>query len=292
MDNTLGSSLKRIYYSLTMAFIETRINYFTPPADGSKPYQWIDEVDEPRRNWTPVDFPVQVENVRGRESDFKLDSAGFEFHTIPSREKKFESDESIRANYYDDCIETIKKLTGASRVVIFDHTIRRPRPEGTPDNADNRQPVKMAHVDQTPESAERRVNMHLPAADVPALLSKRYQIINLWRPIQVPAWQFPLALCDFQTVNTDKVGGDFVPTTLKYIGRDGETMSVKYSDNHKWKYLPGMNPDELVLIKCFDSQLDGSVATFTPHTAIDDPTTPADAPQRHSIEARALVFYD
>ncbi|KDN42356.1 hypothetical protein RSAG8_06847, partial [Rhizoctonia solani AG-8 WAC10335] len=231
-----------------MAFIQTRINYFTFPEDGSKPYQWIDEVEEPRR------FPVDVENVRGREKEFTLDSAGFEFHTIPSREKNFESDESIRANYYEDCIETIKKLTGASRV--------------------------------------RRVNMHLPKADVPALLSKRYQIINLWRPVQVPAWQFPLALCDFQTVNTDKVGGDFVPTTLKYKDRDGETMSVKYSDEHLRKYLPGMQPDELVLIKCFDSQLDGSVATFTPQASIADPTTPPDAPQRHSIEARALVFYD
>ncbi|CAE6490725.1 unnamed protein product [Rhizoctonia solani] len=272
-----------------MSFIETKINYFTPPADGSKPYQWVDEVDEPPRNWEAVEFPVKVENVRGREKEFTLDSAGFEFHTIPSREKTFESDESIRSVYYEDCVETFKKLTGASRVAIFDHTIRRPRPEGTPDNADNRQPVKMAH---TPESAERRVKMHLPEADVPALLSKRYQLINLWRPIQVPAWQFPLALCDFQTVNTDKVGGDFVPTTLKYKDRDGEVVSVKYNENHQWKYLAGMSPDEIVLIKCFDSRLDGSVATFTPHTAIDDPTTPPDAPERHSIEIRALVFYD
>lgn len=31
-----------------MALIDTRINYFTPPTDGSKPYKWIDEVDAPR----------------------------------------------------------------------------------------------------------------------------------------------------------------------------------------------------------------------------------------------------
>jgi hypothetical protein len=74
------------------------------------------------QNWIPVEFPVKVENVRGREKEFTLDSAGFEFHKVPTREKNFESDESIRAVYYEDCIETIKNLTGASRVAIFDHS--------------------------------------------------------------------------------------------------------------------------------------------------------------------------
>jgi hypothetical protein len=91
--------------------------------------------------------------------------------------------------------------------------------------------------------------MHLPPDDVPGLLAKRFQIINLWRPIQNPAWQLPLALCDFQSVNDNKSGGDFVPTTLKYKDRDGETLSIKHNEGYKWKYLAGMSPDEIVLIK-------------------------------------------
>ncbi|KAI9429441.1 hypothetical protein H4582DRAFT_2089171 [Lactarius indigo] len=53
-----------------------------------------------------------------------------------------------------------------------------------------------------------------------------------------------------------------------------------------------MTPEEGVLIKCFDSIQDGSVAVLTPHTAFEDPTTPPDAEKRESIELRALVFYD
>lgn len=276
-----------------MALVDTRINYFTPPADGSKPYQWIDSGVEPRRNWEPVEFDVKAENVRGHEQDYKLDKSGFEFHYAPGPgpENLFEDETKIREIYYEDAIKRIKEYTGASRVVIFDHTIRRPRPEGTPDTPENRAPVKIAHVDQTAESATRRVHMHLPATDVPALLAKRFQIINLWRPIRNPAWQLPLALCEFQSVNTQKDGGDFVPSTLKYKDRDGETLVVKHNEAHRWKYLAGMTPDEIVLIKCFDSRQDGSVATFTPHTAIDVPTDP-DTPPRESIELRALVFYD
>ena len=106
--------------------------------------------------------------------------------------------------------------------------------------------MPLVHVDQTPQSAEARVRRHLPAEDVPKLLAGRYQIINLWRPISHPAYDWPLALCDYRSVDSAR---DLVPTTLRYSDRDGETFSVKYSPEHKWKYLRGMEPDELVLIK-------------------------------------------
>jgi hypothetical protein len=83
---------------------------------------------------------------------------------------------------------------------------------------------------------------------------------------------------------------DLVPTTLVYPDREGETSSVRFSPGHKWKYVSGMRPEEYVLIKCYDSKQ--GVASFTPHTAFVDPTTPKDAPLRQSIELRALVFYD
>ena len=40
----------------------------------------------------------------------------------------------------------------------------------------------------------------------------------------------------------------------------------------------------------FDSAKDGRVR-FTAHTAFDDPGSPAGAPPRQSIEARALAFF-
>ncbi|KAG8749473.1 hypothetical protein FRC12_013402 [Ceratobasidium sp. 428] len=57
---------------------------------------------------------------------------------------------------------------------------------------------------------------------------------------------------------------------LKCLDRDEETLAVKHNNAHKWKYLVGMTPDEFVLIKCFDSKKDGRVATFAPHTAIEE----------------------
>ena len=52
-----------------------------------------------------------------------------------------------------------------------------------------------------------------------------------------------------------------------------------------------MQPDEALLLKCFDSKTDGR-ARFAPHTAFDDPTAPADVLPRESIEIRTLVFHE
>lgn len=93
-----------------------------------------------------------------------------------------------------------------------------------------------------------RVHRHLPPSDAGALLKRRFQIINLWRPIGHAAFDHPLALCDYRSVD---VKNDLVPTTLRYPDRDGETFSVRYNPEQRWKYLKGMEPDEIVLIKWY-----------------------------------------
>ena len=109
-----------------------------------------------------------------------------------------------------------------------------------------RKPVAQVHVDQTTRAAIAHVHRHLPAVDVPKLLAGRFQIINLWRPIEYPALDWPLALCDYRSVDKEK---DVFPVARLGPGREGEMFGVAYNENHKWKYLRGMTPDELVLIK-------------------------------------------
>ena len=315
-------------------FVDTDLKYFTPPADGSKAWTSINAdptTGKRASNWEYVTHAVKVENLRG-QTDATLDRNGFQFFHHPAKHTSFANDEEIEREYYPESIELLKQLTGASRVVLFDHSefhiilkmrgrtadglprrvyaaIRRRRPGDLVDTPQNRQPVPSVHVDQTTESAVARVRRHLPPDDVEGLLQRRFQIINLWRPIHHVAHDWPLALCDFSSVDRNR---DLVPHTLKYPDRDGETYGVLWNENHRWKYVRGMTPEEGVLIKwcvpwspgprpvlisltlftSFDSVQDGSVAVLTPHTAFEDPTTPPDAEKRQSIELRALVFYD
>jgi len=268
------------------------LTYSVQPTDGTRPYTKINadaETGVRLTNLTRENKSVVIENLRGNEDSVTLDTAGFQYYKHASKHTSFTNDAEVEKEYYPESIELIKSLTGASRVVLFDHTIRRRRPGQFDDNAQKRQPVAQVHVDQTHASAVARVHRHLPPSDAPSLLEHRFQIINLWRPISHSALDWPLGLCDFRSVDTKD---DVFPIALVYPDREGEILGVKYNPNHNWKYLHGMKPDEIVLIKCFDSVEDGSVALFTPHTGFQDPTTPEGTPLRESIELRALVFYD
>ncbi len=123
--------------------------------------------------------------------------------------------------------------------------MRRARPGQIDNDPANRQPVPQAHVDQTLAAATARLHKHTPD-EAAELLKHRFQIINLWRPIGVPALEWPLALCDYRSVDPEN---EVFPVRIIFPDREGENVSVQYNPKHKWKYLRGMTPDEFVLIK-------------------------------------------
>ena len=119
-----------------------------------------------------------------------------------------------------------------------------------------------------------------------ALLARRFAIVQVWRPIASPLESNPLAMADAASVAPE----DLLVAERRYPHRVGQTYRVKYSPRHRWYYFPRMRRDEAIVFKVFDSAKDGR-ARFTPHTSFDDPSTPAGAPPRQSIEARALAFF-
>jgi hypothetical protein len=145
--------------------------------------------------------------------------------------------------------------------------------------------VPRVHVDHTAKSGPQRVRDLLPD-EAEELLKGRVQVINLWRPIRGPLQDFPLAVCDAGSVSFE----DLVPSDLIYPHRVGETYQVLYNPAHRWYYVPEMQVEEALLLKCFDSKTDGR-ARFAPHSAFSDPTSPSDAAPRESIEVRTLVFH-
>lgn len=180
-------------------------------------------------------------------------------------------------------VSLIENRTGADRIFIFDHTIRR-RGTGTPDAPAVRGPVQQVHIDQSYKASLSRVPHHLPD-EADELVKGRVQIINVWRPIKTIE-RDPLAVAEADSVQES----DLVVRGLIYPTRNGETYSVKYNKSHKWHYRSGLTPEQVLLIKCFDSKTDGR-ARRVPHTAFVDPSSPSDAPTRESIEVRALVFH-
>ena len=143
----------------------------------------------------------------------------------------------------------------------------------------------MVHVDQAYHASVERVKYHLPE-DAARLLQSRVRIINVWRPIAHPVAHKPLALADWRTLRA----ADLVPIELVYPHRTGAIYGVRHHPGAPaWYYLGAQTPDEVALIKCFDSET-GETARLTPHTAFRDAGSPEGAPHRQSIEVRALEF--
>jgi len=267
--------------------VESTLQFYASPEDGSSPFQYVEDPPEgqPKRNFGDADIKVEITDIRGRETDFTLDRNAFEtLMNVNSAMsyKDFEDDSKVQKIYYPE-VESLllKHVPGVNRVLIFDHTIRRANPSSP------RAPVTRTHIDQTPSSAVARVHHHLPA-EAEELLKGRYRIINVWRPINGAVQSFPLAFADSASVRDE----DLVGIEHRYPDRTGETAGVKYNPGQQWHYWSGMDNDERLLLKCYDS--DETViqngGSRVPHTAFIDPRTPEEGKPRESIEVRALVF--
>jgi hypothetical protein len=227
---------------------------------------------------------MPVEDGRALAGEISLEKNGFVLVDHPTSVGNFFDPEQLKAVYYPEVEALIKEVTGASRVVIFDHTLRSGS-EAEREEKLVREPVLSAHNDYTEWSGPQRVREILPD-EAEELLKRRFAIVQVWRAIAQPIESNPLALADARSVTMD----DLLVAERRYPHRVGQTYRLKYSPAHRWVYFPRMRRDEAIVFKVYDSQTDGR-ARFTPHTAFDDPTTPPGAPPRQSIEARAFAFF-
>jgi hypothetical protein len=263
--------------------VTAELSFYAPPADGSKPYNYVETQPEgtPQRNYGQALHDVVIDDLRGQEHRFTMENNAFSVISgVSSEEHDFTSDDHIKQVYYPEVERLLlENVPGANRVLLFDHTIRRSDPNA------NRAPVTRVHIDQTPSSAAQRVEFHLPD-EADTLLRGRYRIINVWRPLNGPVMAHPLAVADSATVRDE----DLVGVEHRYPNRTGETAQVHYNEGQRWYYWSGMKNDERLFLKCFDS--DETVGQWgrVPHTAFVDPRTPEGAVGRESIEVRALVF--
>lgn len=265
--------------------VEAALQFLVPTGDRPVSYAFELPAGTSGSSATYAPQTVAIHNARPVAGALTLDRAGFQLVRHRSDVTDFWDEDAVRGVYYAEAERLLKQVTGAARVFVFDHTLRRHVP-GQEDRAAGapRQPARRVHVDQTVRSGPQRVRDLLPD-EADELLRHRVAIVNVWRPIRAPLFDSPLALCDASTAGPQ----DLVPTDLVYRDRVGEIYSVAYNPAQRWYYVPAMQADEALLIKCFDSAEDR--ARFAPHTSFLDPTTPPGTPPRESIELRTLLFF-
>jgi len=264
--------------------IEATVNYLAPMAERPTYYFSEPPAGRPWRNTKGDRHEMPIHDGRRLTPPPALDREGFVLVPIAPIADDVADPAVVRNRCYPAVEQLVATHTGAERVLAFDHNVRCAARQGRGDDG-VQGPVRYAHNDYTEHSAPQRVRDLLVAADADARLRRRFAVINFWAPLRRPVHNAPLAVCDAQTIQP----ADLVPTDLHYADRLGEVYSLRFSPDHRWYYFPTMRADEAMLLKCFDS--DPARARFTAHTAFDDPTSPADAPPRESIEVRTLAFF-
>ena len=268
------------------ASVQARLTF--AQATGDKPYVYTYTPPEgtPQTNIVLADHSVEVTNVRPTAAQLSLDVEGVAVRRSPSAVRDFWDEAQTLALGHPEVAQLVRDVTGASRVVVFDHTRRKSSvQQGERGSRGAQPPASRAHVDQTVASGAQRIR-EIMGAQAEGLLRRRAAIINVWRPIHHVARAWPLALGDAGSI----APADLIATDLLFPHRKGEIYGVAYNPAQRWLYVPDLQPDEAILIKCWDS--DAAVARFAPHTGFDDPTTPPDTPPRESIEYRTIAFFD
>lgn len=266
------------------------VNYLYPPPEG-----------EP---WNNCDFaatPVPIRDARAL-GNTSIHREGFGLWDAPSAVRDWHHDDEVRRLYYPEVVELACLATGAVRGIVFDHLVRQKnpaRPTGTFGREDGPPAgVGRVHNDYTEASGRRRLALvqrmvrEQTGAVVPHWVrdlheGQRYSVVNIWRSLEHPIYDTPLAVCDARSVSAS----DMVESEIRYPDRVGDIYLFQHNPSHRWHYFSAMRGGEALVFKQYDSQVNG-VSRFTPHAAFDLPDVPADAVPRQSIEARCLVVYD
>jgi hypothetical protein len=227
-----------------------------------------------------------------------LHESGFELVSSPSAVKNFYDCDEVIATYYAECKAIAARLTGAHTTHTYDHVIREPGKQwvGNARDGSFRECgvesgggyIGNVHMDYTDRTTwDKYLSLH--GQQVPEDASHVYAL-NFWRPLSPSVDDNPLAVCDARTVSEQ----DLLEVDVYGYGADNyswhdigiETFSVSASEQQRWFYYAGMTPDDVLVIKSFDS--DGVIGTTCPHASFPHPD-PQGIPRR-SIELRVLCF--
>src|SRR5262245_8004553 len=164
--------------------VDAPLHYLVPMADKPVAYNYEPPPGVPQRTGVYAPHTLAIGNARRLDGRLSLDEQGFLLVSHHSAVADFYDDDEVRALYYPEIERLVKDLTGADKVVVFDHTLRS-GPERRGRNG-VREPVRRVHNDYTVKSGPQRVRDLLEPDEAEDRLRGRFAVINVWRPINGP----------------------------------------------------------------------------------------------------------
>ena len=139
--------------------VRTTLNYSVD--NGVPPDYYFYEPDAPvKLNPPGTDVrEVEIHDGWSEAPHLSTDREGFEIHPFGAQFDQFDDDASIKTRFYAQVVDFVKRNTGAKRVEVFDHTIRKRLPADLQAQTTVQRPaVMLVHSDYTVNSGPQRVH--------------------------------------------------------------------------------------------------------------------------------------
>ncbi|KAL6827760.1 hypothetical protein V8C40DRAFT_264933 [Trichoderma camerunense] len=240
---------------------------------------------------------IIVEDVRGQESRFSMETHSFRFIKFPTQHPIDGTDDTT-FRYLEETKSFLLQELDADEVICYD--IRRRRSDITaelqnPDGnyfgalEDAAPPVYNVHVDHTLEGGFHRIERHLTPEESKRYLAEgwRVRIVNIWRPLQTVTTA-PLAVCDARSVAaTDLLEVDQINESWY-----GEVFLLKFNPDHQFYWLSNQTPEEVCMMLMFDSHNGKAESNMhcCAHASFNDAKMLAPGSSRESVEVRAIII--
>ena len=105
--------------------VEGILNYLAPMADKPMNFAYDTPPGVARSNGIPEPYRVTIYDARPVAARLSLDDEGLTVVEHRSAVTDFYDDDELRRVYYPEAERLVAQVTGANRVLVFDHTIRR-----------------------------------------------------------------------------------------------------------------------------------------------------------------------
>jgi hypothetical protein len=261
------------------------INYLAETVEGQVKY-----TQQPERSVLKLDSrTVPVHDIRGSTIQPTLDNEGFMVASLPLELEGEADPDRIAAIYKPKLHSYLEELTGARKIVLRDPILRWSR-RGERKDRFARAPADYVHGDFSQRvfhGMAREAVMDDPDCD--RWLSGRFSVIQTWRVLTPPPQDYPLAMIDRRTVNSEELV--HLRTVIGGPGQEQAywNFSLRYQPAHRWYYLSNMTSEDMLVFIGSESttEIPGILHSSFDNTANFDNTVP-----RISCELRAFVYWD
>ncbi len=141
---------------------EALLHYLADTTEAPESYGGISQSEaDQKRKGKYAEHSMPIYNGRAVAHGLSLEREGFILVDHNTQVKNFYDEAEVRSVYYKETEELVKRITGAKRVLVFDHTLRAADSAIREKNQVS-SPVRNAHNDYTEWSGPQRVRDLLP----------------------------------------------------------------------------------------------------------------------------------